>query len=178
MASPLLLRPLQAEDECSFRAGMQEFKEENEGYSFALFFEEAQLSFEEYLFLLNQWSEGRNLPKGFVRHSLLVGVVDGEVVGRVSIRHELNEVLAAVGGHIGYMVRPAFRGRGYATDMLGQAVIFAGGLGLTRVLVTCDESNVASAGVIEKNGGVLESVVEEHPEIDEPKRRDWIEVAG
>ena len=39
----------------------------------------------------------------------------------------------------------------------------------------CDETNVGSIKVIEKNGGVLENVVDE-PEQDVPKRRYWIEL--
>ncbi len=36
-------------------------------------------------------------------------VVDGEYVGRISIRHELTELLLTWGGHIGYSVRPDTR---------------------------------------------------------------------
>ena len=48
-------------------------------------------------------------------------------------------------------------------------------LGLRRVLVTCDEDNVGSMRVIEKNGGVLENIVS-GPGPGKPKRRYWIEV--
>lgn len=46
-------------------------------------------------------------------------------------------------------------------------------VGVDRVLVTCDHDNVASIGVIERCGGVFESVVDstEGPQ----KRRYWIE---
>jgi predicted acetyltransferase len=39
--------------------------------------------------------------------------------------------------------------------MLRQALPVAGALGLTDVLLTCDETNAASIRVIEGNGGVL-----------------------
>jgi len=42
------------------------------------------------------------------------------IIGRVSIRHELNEFLLRVGGHIGYVVVPEFRRQGYATAILHQ----------------------------------------------------------
>lgn len=61
-------------------------------------------------------------------------------------------------GHIGYGVRPSARRRGLATWALGETLDRARELGLTRVLVTCDDSNVASARTIEGNGGVLEDV--------------------
>lgn len=40
--------------------------------------------------------------------------------------------------------------------MLGLLLERARALGLTRVMVTCDKDNVASARVIQKNGGVLD----------------------
>ena len=50
-------------------------------------------------------------------------------------------------------------------------------IGLTRVLVTCDDDNVGSIRTIEKNGGVLESIVAD-PEMTTPKRRYWIDTGA
>ena len=50
-------------------------------------------------------------------------------------------------------------------------------LGLTRVLLTCDDDNVGSIRTIEKNGGVLESIVA-GPHGGKPKRRYWIATNG
>ena len=95
---------------------------------------------------------------------------DDEVVGFLALRHHLNDFLLELGGHIGYSVRPSRRREGHAKRALGLAVRRAAGLGLERVLVTCDADNRASAEVIEANGGVLE---------DERsgKRRYWIDTA-
>lgn len=85
--------------------------------------------------------------------------VDGdEYVGRMSIRHELNDWLREVGGHIGYDVRRSRRREGHATAMLAAALLVARDLGIEQALLTCDEDNVASRLVIEHNGGVLEDV--------------------
>lgn len=85
--------------------------------------------------------------------------VDGEeYVGRMSIRHELNDMLREVGGHIGYDVRRSRRREGHATAMLAAALQIAHDLGIDPALVTCDDDNVASRLVIERNGGVLEDV--------------------
>ena len=46
---------------------------------------------------------------------------------------------------------------------------------LTRVLLTCDDDNVGSIKTIEKNGGVLENVVDV-PGAGKPKRRYWIQL--
>jgi len=68
--------------------------------------------------------------------TFLLARVGGDLVGRVSIRHELNDFLAEFGGHIGYAVRPQFRRRGHATEILRQALVVARGEGVERVLVT------------------------------------------
>jgi len=86
----------------------------------------------------------------------------------------LNDFLAAVGGHIGYGVRPAFRRRGYATEILRRAVAIAHDEGVGRILVVCDDDNVGSARVIESCAGVLESVVTPE-EGGAPLRRYWID---
>jgi predicted acetyltransferase len=82
--------------------------------------------------------------------------MDGAVfLGRLSVRHELTDALREVGGHVGYDVRPSARRQGHATAMLRAALPIAHGLGIDPALVTCDESNVASRAVIERNGGQL-----------------------
>jgi predicted acetyltransferase len=111
----------------------------------------------------------RWLPSTF-----LVAQVGDEIVGRTSIRHSLNAWLAQWGGHIGYAVRPSFRRRGYATEILRQSVGIARALGLDKVLLICDEGNAASAAVIERCGGALEDIV---PGEDGTRaiRRYWVE---
>jgi len=47
-------------------------------------------------------------------------------------------------------------------------------LGIGRILVTCDDDNLDSIRTIEKNGGVLENVIN-GPDLDKPQRRYWIE---
>ena len=84
-------------------------------------------------------------------------MVDGEIVGTIQIRHELNDHLRHDGGHIGYGVRPSARRKGYATQMLALALEKCRGLGISKALVTCDKENIASAKTIINNGGVLDS---------------------
>lgn len=88
-------------------------------------------------------------------------------LGRLAIRHRLNEFLLDVGGHIGYDVRPTRRREGHATAMLRESLAWARGLGIESALVTCDDDNVGSIRVIEAVGGVLEDVRGE-------KRRYWV----
>lgn len=80
-----------------------------------------------------------------------------KIVGAVNIRHRLNKYLMEVGGHIGYGIRPTARRKGYATELLKQALNHAKTLGISRALVTCDKNNAGSAKTIIKNNGVLDS---------------------
>lgn len=106
-------------------------------------------------FVATKLADATRRTETFVPATHLWALMDERFVGRISIRHELNDALRAFGGHIGYDTVPSFRGRGVATEMLRQALPVARGLGLTEVLVTCDETNAASIRVIEKNGGTL-----------------------
>jgi len=96
-------------------------------------------------------------------------------VGRLDIRHRLNEQLASFGGHIGYDIRPSMRRRGFGTRALALGLVEARKLGLDRVLVTTSEYNTASRKIIEANGGVLEDMIPTRfrPELT---CRYWIEV--
>jgi predicted acetyltransferase len=111
------------------------------------------------------------LDQGLVHASYWWIVEDEEYLGAVSLRHTLNDFLLRAGGHIGYGVRPSARRRGLATWALGAVLPEACALGLTRVLVTCDDANVASARTIESNRGVLEDVRETELGLT---RRYWI----
>ena len=58
---------------------------------------------------------------------------------------------------MGYSIRPRQRRRGYGRRILGLALQRCRELELERVLVTCDEDNIASKRIIEANGGHFES---------------------
>ena len=121
---------------------------------------------------MERYRQGIDLPENRTRSALLAADVDGQLVGRASIRFELNDFLAFRGGHIGYDVISVFRRKGYATEILRQSIVIARNEGLTALLVTCDDSNVGSTKVIERCGGVLESTA-----VDEEGtsfRRYWI----
>lgn len=103
---------------------------------------------------------GEGLPAHYVRADYL-WLIDGDsFVGEVSIRHRLTDSLLRYGGHIGYGVRFSRWGQGIGTTMLSMALTYAkDNLHLERVLITCDDDNIASARVIEKNGGVLQDKI-------------------
>jgi predicted acetyltransferase len=133
------------------------------------------MPFRRYLEVLAERERGENLPPDQVPSTFLFAFVGPRIVGRVAIRHALNDPLERVGGHIGYVVVPEFRRRGYATMILRRSLrIACEKLGLGRILVTCDDDNTGSIKTIERNGGILENIVTAH-DLDKPVRRYWIE---
>lgn len=80
-------------------------------------------------------------------------------IGEISIRHRLNDALLLRGGHIGYGIRYSEWNRGYGTMMLALALEKAKEMRISPVLITCNDDNLASARVIEKNGFTLENKI-------------------
>ena len=133
------------------------------------------MPFRRYLEVLGERERGVNLPPNHVASTFLFAFAGQRIVGRVAIRHRLNDALRRVGGHIGYVVVPEFRRQGHASTILRMALRIAhDSLGIERVLVTCDDDNIGSIRTIENNGGVLEEVIS-GPDLDRPKRRYWID---
>lgn len=95
------------------------------------------------------------------------------VVGFLNIRYELTEQLLKVGGHIGYSTHPDFQGQGVASGATAYACQLLKEKGVDKVLITCNDDNIGSARVIEKNGGVLENVL---TTTSGAYRRYWIAV--
>lgn len=98
---------------------------------------------------------------------------DKKVIGVIQIRHFLNDSLRKFGGHIGYSVCPSERRKGYATQMLKEALPICKFLGIDDVLIMCSDNNVGSRKVIQNNGGVFETTVLE-PERNISFERYWI----
>jgi predicted acetyltransferase len=167
--STVVLRTVTLADEGIVRAAHRTMAAE--GFPFALALTD-DLSFSDYVAALARLQRGEPPLGRFVASTFLLAEVDGELVGRTSIRHELNDFLRHEGGHIGYCVLPAHRRRGYATEILRQSLEIAHGHGIDPVLVTCDDGNVGSATVIERAGGVLEDTVVN--EAGGLTRRYWI----
>jgi predicted acetyltransferase len=133
----------------------------------------ATADYEEYVRLAEAWSQGNELPSGWVAATTRWLVDGDEYIGTTNIRHQLSDYLLRIGGHIGYAIRPARRRQGNGTEICRLALDEARLLGLDRVLITCDDTNLGSRKIIERNGGVLEDVVKQ-PDSNVPKRRYWV----
>lgn len=81
---------------------------------------------------------------------------DKKIIGTIQLRHSLSDKLIPYGGHIGYGIRPLERCKGYATIQLRLVLEEARKINIPKVMITCDKSNISSAKVIQKNGGILE----------------------
>jgi predicted acetyltransferase len=126
----------------------------------------AVTDFAGYLQRVADDAVGSRLPPGYVRQTTYWGVEGTRIVGGIRLRYDLTPMLCQLGGHVGYDIRPSMRGQGYGTLLLTLTLVRARQAGLTRVLITCDTANIASARVIEKNGGrlVYQGPIEGHAE--------------
>lgn len=171
--SALVIRELTVSDENAFREGLRVFNEDSlHWYTFVW---EEGMSYQDHLQILADRKAGRNLRPGRVPDTMLYAFLDGKIIGRVSIRHDLTPELLNRGGHIGYWVHSDHRGKGYAQMLLKQGIEYCRSLGLTRVLITVGDDNTPSIRVIEKTGAQLENKIWDS-EDEEMVRRYWLEL--
>ena len=133
---------------------------------------------EDWLVAMKLYESEETLPnEGRVpsRQYVLVQETPKQIIGMLALRTRLNDYLLNYGGHIGYSIAPSARKKGYGSFMLKEALKEAKNFGLDRVLITCDDDNLASAKVIENNQGILE---DRRFEEDNQKwvRRYWITI--
>lgn len=166
-----ILRKLQPSDWSAFIAAYLEFKESND-FDFVSFYEEGMDS-HELIAQLEEREKGLNLPESYVPSTYLFGFSGSKLVGRTMIRHQLNDFLRKIGGHIGYGVVPSERGKGFGKKLLQHALPIARNIGLEKVLLTCDENNLHSRNIIEGSGGQFSSITDQGPNLPK-KRLYWI----
>lgn len=131
--------------------------------------------FEGYVQTLHDHAKGINLPNNWVP-SLTYWLTNekDDILGVIRIRTSLaQEYLLKIAGHIGYDVPIAHRRKGYGKEMLRLALPKAKAIGLDSVLISCNTQNIASAKIIESNGGEFEYEVWDEYD-NEMIRRYWI----
>lgn len=116
---------------------------------------------QDWIAFLKKLKDPSTIPEGRVQLTqyMLLREEDQKIVGMINIRHYLNAYLERYGGHIGASIAPSERNKGYATQMLKMALSKCRGIGIDKVLVTCNSDNEGSRRLILKNGGIYESVV-------------------
>lgn len=125
-----------------------------------------------------RYRTGNNIPENCVQSDYFWLIENGEFIGEVSIRHKLNDELLRRGGHIGYGIRYSKWNKGYGNELLRQALLKAKSINLTDVLITCNDDNIGSAKIIEKNGGLLENKLKNIVDGKQVlTRRYWIHIS-
>ena len=115
---------------------------------------------EEWLEELKKRSSKDTVPEGLVPSSTYLGIreKDNYIIGMIDIRHCLNDFLLQAGGNIGCGVRKSERKKGYAKQMIRLALEKCKELKIEKVLITCNEDNIASEKSIISCGGILEDI--------------------
>jgi predicted acetyltransferase len=140
----------------SFLAALREYQAEGRYHEYDPTL--LELDFEP--FVKFQLSKRTNPQPGRVRETNFWLVEGDEFIGRTALRHELNDNLRLIGGHIGYDIRPTKRRQGYGTLICKLALDEARKIGLKRAMITCDEDNIGSKKIIEANGGQFEKAIQ------------------
>ena len=130
---------------------------------------------DEYIKGLRDAERGIGLPDGYVPSTSFWLMDDDNWVGAFAIRHRLTPHLEQEGGHIAGNISPKYRGK--YSSFVGAKLCLekARKLGLKRVLITCDERNIASyraiCGLMKLFGGeqLPDSFVDGHGE-----HRVWV----
>ena len=127
--------------------GIEVFAKILDGYTFEEVLEHClNLEDEEY---------AKKLGKAQMKTFLLIRKQDDKVVGALNIRWNLPEKMKQFGGNIGYGIRPTERRKGYNKINLYLGLIEAQKIGLEKVKLVCDTSNLGSIRTIEALGAKL-----------------------
>ena len=154
-----LVRPTKEHEEA-----LQEYKQEHYNHGEKEIHACARLdkmdNFDDWLKQVENNSKKETASKNWTVSSTFLGIreLDNKIVGMIDIRHELNsDFLRNYAGNIGYGVRPTERKKGYATQMLDNALRYCKNeIGLDKVMINCYKNNEPSRKTIINAGGILD----------------------
>lgn len=99
--------------------------------------------------------QGIGLPPGIVPSVTFWIFLSCRMIGICNFRPVLNERLQQYGGHIGLVIRPECRGRGYGQSLIPLLLERARQLGIRELLLTCEAANTPSVRLSEAFPGSL-----------------------
>lgn len=114
------------------------------------------MNFEEWYQELQDNKNKEKLPKEYSTQTTYLVIENNEIIGILNNRWDKVPVLMLFGGLIGYSIRPKYRGKGYANEMLKLGLDKFKEKGINEILISCKDFNIASKKVIEKNNGIFE----------------------
>lgn len=107
--------------------------------------------------LLTDFADGKRLFCGMVPNSTFWLIDNNEIVAVSHLRHELNDSLRLMGGHIGLGVRPSYRGKGLSKMLLNMTLAEAKKRDIHTIHIHCYKDNLASVNMIVACGGLLDA---------------------
>lgn len=84
---------------------------------------------------------------------------DGHIFAQGDVRHKPTKENVMFKGQLGYGVLPSKRGCGYGKLMCALLLEKCKEKGFNEVIITCRDDNIASAKIIEHNGGKFQNTV-------------------
>lgn len=123
--------------------------------TFKFFNEFDVISTDEITLKISQKHQGDDELLPFYYYDI---IVDNNIVGKISIRIG-NNYHSYYNGHIGYEIDKGFRGNNYSCKACTLVLQVAKAHDMGELILTCDESNIASYKTIEKLGAELIEIV-------------------
>lgn len=158
------IRKLSLEDGEKERCYLLSFPHEENGFHNPAHPEDltSEASFKKWLGKKDVESKGLT-SEGYVPQTIYWVELEGEIVGVGKIRHYLNDDLRYKGGgHIGIGgIAKENRGKGIGSEALGLLIGELRKLGERQILLTINEENIGSRRIAEKNGAILEKIIDD-----------------
>ena len=131
---------------------------------------------DNYLEKFERYRLGINLEPNYVPQTTLWLVDDNHFYGELHLRHQLNDKLLVCGGTIGYGIRWSKRGLGYGKYMLKLGLDYCKNvLDIRKAMITCNDDNFASEGVMLANGAVFGEKVTD-PDDGRILKKYWVNI--
>ena len=111
----------------------------------------------EHCLNLENYEYAKKLGKAQTKTFLLIRKEDDKVVGALNIRWNFPKKMDYFSGNIGYGIRPTERRKGYNKINLFLGLIEVKKIGLDKVKLVCDASNLGSIRTMESLGAILEN---------------------